>query len=286
MVPPAGTALNPVDKLLAVYLGSVTLIIAARGGVGTATVWLIIAHLLFGVLLYLFTRLTPRDTIGAVLHDLYPLFLLMAFYTEVGLLGLDLEPGSILERDAIVQGWEESIFGMQVSYEWIRRAPSVFWSGVFHLAYAFYIPLVLTGPILLEALGEREKARRVLFTTVIAYVACWVMFVLWPVAGPNYAFPHPTGPVRDVWSARLVYSMLHAGSAIGAAFPSSHVAATVAAVGALWSQWRPMSLALVLPATLLVIGTVYCQMHYAVDAMAGLAVAGAAIVVGLRVRRV
>ena len=79
MVPPAGTALNPVDKLLAVYLGSVTLIIAARGGVGTATVWLIIAHLLFGVLLYLFTRLTPRDTIGAVLHDLYPLFLLMAF---------------------------------------------------------------------------------------------------------------------------------------------------------------------------------------------------------------
>jgi membrane-associated phospholipid phosphatase len=286
VVPPAGTALNPVDKLLAAYLGFVTLVIVVRGGAGTATVWLITAHVLFFLLLYLLTRLAPRDTIGVVLHDLYPLFLLMALYTEIGLLGYSLGTGSILERDAIVQGWEESIFGMQVSYEWIRRAPSVFWSGVLHLAYAFYIPLVLAGPIVLEARGEREKARRVLFTAVVAYVTCWIVFVLWPVAGPNYVFPHPTGPVRDVWSARLVYSMLHAGSAVGAAFPSSHVAATVAVVGALWSQWRVMGLALVLPATLLVIATVYCQMHYGIDAVAGLVVAGGAIAVGLRVRNV
>ena len=286
MVPPAGTAVNPVDKLFAAYLAFVTLVIVVRGGAGEATIWLITAHLLFGVLLYLFTRLTPQDTVGAILHDLYPLFLLMALYTEVGLLGLALGHTSILEHDTIVQGWEESIFGMQVSYEWIRRAPSVFWSGVLHLAYALYIPLVLLGPILLEARGEREKARRVLLTTVLAYVACWTVFVVWPVAGPNYAFEQPSGPVRDVWSARFVYSMLHAGSAVGAAFPSSHVAATVVAVGALWSQWRPMGVALILPAALLVVGTVYCQMHYAVDAVAGLAVAGVALVIGLRASRV
>ena len=284
MVPPERIALNPVDKLLAAYLAFVTLVIAVRGGVGEATVWLITAHLLFGVLLYLFTRLNARDKVGAVLHDLYPLILLMVFYTEFGLLGLDLGLASILERDTIVQGWEESIFGMQVSYEWIRRAPSVFWSGVLHFAYALYVPLVLLGPILLEARGEREKARRALFITMLAYVACWVVFVLWPVAGPNYAFEHPSGPVRDVWSARLVYSMLQGGSSFGAAFPSSHVAATIAAVGALWREWRTLAVVFVLPATLLVIGTVYCQMHYAVDAIAGLAAAGAAVVIGLRVR--
>ncbi len=284
MVPPERIALNPVDKLLAAYLAFVTLVIAVRGGVGEATVWLITAHLLFGVLLYLFTRLNARDKVGAVLHDLYPLILLMVFYTEFGLLGLDLGLASILERDTIVQGWEESIFGMQVSYEWIRRAPSVFWSGVLHFAYALYVPLVLLGPILLEARGEREKARRALFITMLAYVACWVVFVLWPVAGPNYAFEHPSGPVRDVWSARLVYSMLQGGSSFGAAFPSSHVAATIAAVGALWREWRTLAVVFVLPATLLVIGTVYCQMHYAVDAITGLAAAGAAVVIGLRVR--
>lgn len=286
MVPPERTALNPVDKLLAVYFAFVTVVIVVRGGVGDATAWLLTAHLLFGILLYLFTRLSSQGKVGAVLHDLYPLALLMALYTEIGILGFHLGHESVLGRDIVVQGWEDKIFGMQVSYEWIRRAPSVFWSGLLHFAYALYAPLVLLGPILLATRGEREKARRVLFTTLLAYVACWVVFVTWPVAGPNYAFEHPTGPVRDVWSARLVYAMLASGSSFGTAFPSSHVAATVAAVGVLWREWRALAVLLILPATLLVIGTVYCQMHYGIDAVVGLAAAGAAIVIGLHVRHV
>jgi membrane-associated phospholipid phosphatase len=253
--------------------------------VGVATGYVITAHVLFGVLLYLFTRLDEKAKVGQTLHDLYPLVLLVAFYAEFGIIGDDLGYVSVLERDGVVQRWEETLFGMQISYEWIRRAPSVFWSGVFHLAYALYVPLVVLGPILLTVRGRREAARRVLFTTLLAYVACWIVFVLWPVAGPNYAFEHPTGAVRAVWSARLVYAVLDGGSSFGSAFPSSHVAATVAAVGALWSEWRTLAAAFLLPAALLVVGTVYCQMHYGVDALAGLAVAVLAITLGRRIRR-
>jgi membrane-associated phospholipid phosphatase len=98
------------------------------------------------------------------------------------------------------------------------------------------------------------------------------------VAGPNYAFDHPTGPVRDVWSARLVYNVLAGGSSFGAAFPSSHVAATLAATVALWRTWKPLAAAFTLPMILLVIATVYCQMHYAIDASVGLLVGGIAVV--------
>jgi len=96
--------------------------------------------------------------------------------------------------------------------------------------------------------------------------------VLFPVAGPNYTFPHPTGPVREVWSARLVYGTLAQGSSFGAAFPSSHVAATVAATLAALGQWRPLGWTCAVLSALLAVGTVYCQMHYAVDATAGVAV--------------
>jgi membrane-associated phospholipid phosphatase len=147
----------------------------------------------------------------------------------------------------------------------------VFWSGLLHLAYFAYYS-VLVAPILLGLTGRRDGARRVMFTTMVAFVICYVWFVLYPVAGPNYAFPHPTGPVREVWSARLVYGTLAQGSSFGAAFPSSHVGATVATALAALGVWRPLGWTCGVLAVLLTVGTVYCQMHYAVDASAGLLV--------------
>lgn len=122
-----------------------------------------------------------------------------------------------------------------------------------------------------------------LLATMLAFVVCYVVFVLFPVAGPNYAFEHPTGAVREVWSARLVYSLLSNGSAFGTAFPSSHVAATVAATVALLYVWRSMALVVLMPTLLLIVSTVYCQMHYVMDAGIGLVlgvVAGVVVVRG------
>ena len=79
----------------------------------------------------------------------------------------------------------------------------------------------------------------------------------------------PPAWFTDNAPARLVYDTLAQGSSYGAAFPSSHVAATVAAALAAgrdpdgWgSPARAHGAA--------TIGVVYCQMHYGVDALAGL----------------
>ncbi|UCD25770.1 MAG: phosphatase PAP2 family protein, partial [Gemmatimonadota bacterium] len=189
----------------------------------------------------------------------------------------------VYTNDAIVQAWEAAAFGGQPSYDWIRNSPSVFWSGLLHLAYLGYYPIIIVGPIALVALGLREDARRVLFATMLAFVICYIVFTLFPVAGPNYAFENPTGVVRDVWSAKLVYSLLSSGSAFGTAFPSSHVAATVAATVALWYVWRTMALVVLIPTILLIVSTVYCQMHYVMDAGVGLVIGIAAGVAGTHV---
>jgi membrane-associated phospholipid phosphatase len=262
-----------VDRLVAGYVAFVTVVIVVRGGpLQSGDGWLLAAHALFGVLLYLLTHLRPEQRAGGFLWDLYPLILLIGLYAEIGVLNDQLGPEAVLANDALIQRWEAALFGGQPSYEWIRRAPSVFWSAVLHLAYTSYYAIVLLGPLLLWLRKRRDAARRVLFATMVAFVVCYVVFVLYPVAGPNYAFPHPEGPVREVWSARLVYGALAGGSSIGAAFPSSHVAATTACVVALWREWRALALAFVIPAALLAIGTVYCQMHYAIDAASGLVI--------------
>ena len=106
------------------------------------------------------------------------------------------------------------------------------------------------------------------------YVVCYLFFIFFPVGGPYYQFPRPTGAFVDTPTARAVYGILSTGSSYGAAFPSSHVAATVAAVAAAWWGSVRLGLLLLVPTTLLTVGVVYTQMHYGVDALAGLVVAG------------
>ncbi len=265
--------MNSVDKLIAAYLGFVTLVIVWRGPLGdTAIAWMLVMHVLFGVMLYLYTRLRETDRVGRILHTLYPLIMLLPLYTEIGLLNAPLGTETILAHDAVIQGWEDAVFGSQISYTWIRKYPSVFWSGLLHLAYFSYYPLVTLGPLLLLLKGRHDDAGAVVLVTMVAYLACFVVFVVYPVAGPNYAFAHPTGPVREVWSARLVYNVLAGGSSFGTAFPSSHVAASTAATLALWRVWRPLGIIFTGPLIFLVIATVYTQMHYGIDAGSGLAV--------------
>jgi membrane-associated phospholipid phosphatase len=278
-------AVRPVDRLLAGWIGFVTLLVLARGGVGEPTWWLLAAHAQFGILLALFTQLGERDRIGAILHDVYPLLLLGALYTELGLLTADLGVAGVLRNDRVIQGWDASLFGMQISYEWIRAQPSVFWSGVLHAAYLAYYPLIYGAPAALVLSGRRNAARNVILATMTAFVACYTVFALFPVAGPYFAFPHPTGPVRDVWTADIVYALLGAGSAVGTAFPSSHVAATVAAVTVLRRESTGAFAAMLVPAAMLVVSTVYCQMHYAVDALVGLGVGAGAVLVTAPLRQ-
>lgn len=276
-------ALRPVDKLIAGYLAVLTIVILVRDPLGNpANAWMLVLHALVGGLLILFSRLRPDDAIGRVIHDLYPLVLLLPLYAEIGLLNDQLDAGTVLANDAVVQRWEEMIFHSQISFTWLRQYPSVFWSAVLHVAYFAYYPIVLLGPVLLVIRGRRRDARAVIFTVMVAFVVCYLAFVFYPVAGPYYAFDRPTGPVREVWSARVVYGLLAGGSSFGAAFPSSHVAATVAAVLALWRVWRPLAAWFAVPCLLLIVGTVYCQMHYGVDAGTGIAVGMVAVVVGVR----
>lgn len=269
-------ALTPTDRLVAAYVGLVTAVVLIRGAEGPGHRAILVAHGLYGVLLWLFTRPGADGAVGRAIHAYYPILFLMPFYASIGLLNDAVGLDRILPHDAMVQRWEAALFGGQVSYTWIRDAPSVFWSGLLHFSYFLYYPIVLGGPVLLAWKRGLPATHRVVFATMLAFILCYVTFLLFPVAGPNYVFPHPTGPVRDVWSARLVYGVLAGGSSVGAAFPSSHVAAPVAVVLALWRVWPALARAFTVPTALLTVATVYCQMHYAVDALAGLAVGLAA----------
>jgi membrane-associated phospholipid phosphatase len=172
----------------------------------------------------------------------------------------------------MVQRWELYLFGAQISREWWQSAPSRSWSTILHAAYLSYY-LIISAPALYFAWqGDLQAVRRFVLVVIATFVICYLAFIFFPVAGPYYQFARPDRWFIDNLPARLTYEALATGSSYGAAFPSSHVAAALAATLAAARSSRPLGLLLLIPTMLMTVGVVYCQMHYAVDALAGVTV--------------
>jgi membrane-associated phospholipid phosphatase len=271
--------LLPVDRLLLGYLAIVTVVAIVRAPREPGCWWLLPAHALFVLLVFLIRR-RPLSPVGRVIAEVYPLLLLVGLYGEIGILN----GRSVTVHDAAIQRLEAAIFGSQVSMEWWRAMPSRFWSAVLHGAYYSYYLIVTVPAVVFLSRGNLTSARRFVFAVMATFVTCYLFFIFFPVAGPYYVFPRPDPWFTDNAPARLVYATLAAGSSYGAAFPSSHVAAAVGAMVASWRGSRWLGIVLAVPTVLLTVGVVYCQMHYAVDAIAGVMV-GAAVGWRLRERR-
>jgi membrane-associated phospholipid phosphatase len=261
------TALRPVDLLLLAYLSVVSVVAALRAPGQPGCWWLLGAHALFGVLLFLITR-PGLGPVGRTIREIYPLLLLPGLYSELDIVN----SASMPVYDGLVRHWEVLLFGGQISREWWQAAPSPFWSTVFHAAYLSYY-LIVSAPALYFAWrGDLKAVRRFVLVVMLTFVLCYLVFIFFPVAGPYYEFPRPPAWFTQNLPARLAYEALATGSSYGAAFPSSHVAAAVAATLAAARASRRLGMLLLVPTLLLTVGVVYCQMHYGVDALAGLAV--------------
>jgi membrane-associated phospholipid phosphatase len=224
-------------------------------------------------------RARTAGLVGELAGSFYPLLVLVALYTEVGLVN------SAVGRsyDGLVQVWEQNLFGGQPSAEWQRAWPWPALSWALHASYLSFYFILVAAPLGLWCRKNRRGARRTALLTMVAFYVCYAAFLVFPVAGPRHALAFTPGPAAEVWPARVAAGLLARGDAWGSAFPSSHVAASLVASASAAIEWRPLGLALLPLALLLSLATVYGQYHYAVDALAGAAVALAMLLLRERI---
>ena len=266
--------LTAVDIVTLVYIAFATAAVLAFSGHDHAG-WnlLLTAHGLIVVLVLIAPAARQAGSAGQFLGDWYPMLLLGGLYAEVGVLNVDLA----YQHDLVVQRLELWAFGSQLSYRWIREMPNPLLSWFLHGCYLAYYAILYSSPLGLWLSGRRAAARRTIFAVMITFYLCYVVFLFFPVAGPRYAFDLAHNRATGVWPARATQWLLDRGDSWGAAFPSSHVAAAVVAAVCALRYWRRLGLVLA-PFTIgLVLSVVYGQFHYAVDAVAGLIVAGAVL---------
>ena len=240
--------------------------------------WLVVLVVhVFGIVLLLgigpapitpnwFAARWPR--LAKFIGDWYVLGLMPALYTELALLNVAVHNGRYF--DDVVLRWEEQLFGGQPSRELAAAMPWLPLSEVLHFSYIAYY-LIIYGPfVLLYMRGRRDDHQRAAFTIMLTFFAHYLFFIYFPVQGPRYLFPAPSGEIENGLMYQLAHKILEAGSSRGAAFPSSHVGVSFAQTAMcflLLKRWAPLLLVL---STGLAVGAVYGGFHYATDAVAGL----------------
>ncbi len=235
---------------------------------------------LHGLAIFLILRLArrplPVGRVATFFRLLYPVIATPLLYHELSVLNRFYTAGY---HDPVVQGWEVAVFESQISQHLAARLPALWLSEFLILGYLTYYFLIPGLAIAAWRAGGRAGFHRFAVTVFLAFVFCYVWFLLFPVMGPRYWFGALQGPLEEGTLYRFARDLLAGGSSKGTAFPSSHVAATCAAwIAAAREDARPFFLTAV-PVVTLVIGTVWGGFHYAVDATAGLLVAAVMVAV-------
>ncbi len=266
---------SAVDRWTLAYLGvaSLALGLSFRGEDVDHWPWLVAAHVELAVLVCLAPTARRGGPVARFLAEWYPLLLLPGLYGEIGILTIN----AGFQNDLAIQRLEEWVFGSELSYRWIREMPNPWLSWYLHSCYLSYYAILFASPLGLWVTNRRDAARHTILAVMLTFYFCYVVFLFYPVAGPRYAFALANNPATQVPPARWAQWLLNRGDSWGAAFPSSHVAASIVAAGMALRYWRPLGLAL-LPFTAgLVVGVVYGQFHYGVDALTGLALGAVAL---------
>lgn len=212
---------------------------------------------------------------------LLPLIFVPVLYAQVGSLvnGVPVHDASVL---AIEHRW----FG-EPARTWSRLYPSPLLSIPLHIGYLSYYLIIYLPPLRLVLRRDQRALNETILALLLAFIASFVWFVLWPVEGPRYRWP----PVADVTAdpvRLLTTTILERFSSRGAAFPSSHVSVAVVQTLMAW-RWQRRLVWLLAPLTLaLAFGAVYGGFHYLTDVVAGAslgAVVGAIVLQRDRLRR-
>ena len=262
-------ALNFVDRLFLFWfagLGVLILIFRSRQENWPA---FLLVHLMCVAAIAVLATASKRSRVARFLHDWYPLALFIITFEETARLSFLVVDGwrdhYLLAIEACVFPAPPTVLLNRIASPWLTELMDV---GYF----SYFLLLMIVGAAVYRRPAKREF-RQVMTASVLAYLSCYVFFLLFPTEGPAHtlaqlhAVPLHGGPFH--WAVLLIQS--HAG-VHGNAFPSSHVAAGMVALIFAWKYVPRLGAALTALVILLCLGAVNDRYHYVSDVIAGLGV--------------
>lgn len=220
---------------------------------------------LLAILLFIYFD-DSKNKLFKFFRNFYPLLLLGFFYGET-----DYYNNLIFENlDSHLVSLESFIFGTQLSIVFSELIPKRWFSEIMHFGYFSYYLFTLGIPLLFY-IKKREEFEKALFMIIFSFCAYYILFALFPSIGPQFYFEPTQTMVPDGFLFdKIMHLIVKYGETETGAFPSSHVGMTVVFLILIWKDFRNYFAVLLIPASLLILSTVYLKAHYAVDILAGI----------------
>jgi membrane-associated phospholipid phosphatase len=174
-------------------------------------------------------------------------------------------------QDARLIAFDQAIFGVQPAV-WLEQFSTPARNDFFQFAYLTYFAYLLVLGGVLYRRKEWHAYWSVMTYSAVAYAIGYVIAVLFPIESPWFS-------MAGVWHGELhggpftaaINFIERFGRVRGAAFPSEHVAGSVAA---LWGAWRHRRWLfwVMLPAVgAMCVSTIWGRYHYVADIFGGFA---------------
>ncbi len=258
-----------------VIFGGFLLVTAARllAAGGAAVLCLAFVGMAMGIVVMAKTATRwPSTTVSRLRLALFPVLVNVVYWQlgpVVDYLGSNNWDAALLRTDRIVLTDTPAV----LLGAWTPPLLTDFLSG----CYMLFFPGVLAAFFI--AILRPEPAGARLFDGLISlYGLGFLGYTLIPAAGPHLAMPEAfPAALTGGWLTRTNAELVASGSNRVDVFPSLHTAITVFLMGSLWPRHRRVFLALLIPAAGLGAATLYLRYHYAVDLLAGLLLAAAAL---------
>ncbi len=258
-----------VDWLYAVWFAGLSGLILLFNSRVPAWQYFLAMHLVVLWIVALLALRSERSATARFLHDWYPLALFIVCFEETARLSF-----LVVDtwRDPYILRFEARAFPTAPTV-WLNSFASRGFTELMEVGYfSYFVLLMIVGGALYNRPGKREF-RQVITASVLAYMVCYVFFILFPTEGPAHTLAHlNTTPLHGGpfhWAVLLIqkFAGVH-----GNAFPSSHVAEGMVTLIFAWRYLPRLGAVLTPLVFLLCCGAVYDRYHYASDVFAGLGV--------------
>lgn len=197
----------------------------------------------------------------------YPHLFFLFCFEELGRLVHLVYPGWF---DARLIAFDYRLTGVHPSI-WLEQFASPAMNDFMQFAYiTYFLYLLVLGGILYWR-QDWEAYWSVMTYSAVGYVIGYLISLFFPIESPWFA-------MAGSWHAELtggpftalINTIEHIGRVHGAAFPSEHVAGSVAALWGAWRHRRRLFWIFLPLAALMCFSTVYGRYHYVADVLAGM----------------
>jgi membrane-associated phospholipid phosphatase len=267
---PITTAIRPADQVSIFFLSlfaSLTLLFHRT--IETPFRLLVIYGVLIAVQIYL-GKLAPRKGVLKFIYDIgFPTIVIFVVFDTLTILVPGIRNHDI---DYLLIRADYFLFRTYPTV-WIERFYNPFLTDLFQIGYLsyYFLPIMLGATLKLQK--RNDEFEEGLLFILLCFFLSYVGYILFPALGPRYTMEHLQSlPVQGNGLYEWTVSILNQIEGIKRdAFPSGHTGISLTVLH-LTFRFEKRLLPLFIPLVLLlIIATVYCRYHYAVDVLGGIA---------------